>query len=647
VLLQAKAKKPLQVLFKIAIYTLFFAIVYAGISYLGIPYGAIVAFVLSMLIIVPNRGKLTALIKRFVEKSFYRSVHDVNLMTQEYRQRLNCSLDFDESVRATRHFLSSLVSEDEQALFLYADGVFEQVFGDGYEQEHPRKIDFPIHDSTIDLFQAPPEFYLIAELRKSHSHMNSLFNQFESSKYSHFVPLYGTKNIIGFLLFQDSIRRHISVHDLHVLLKQIFKKAAFSIENTQVHREIKQNSLESKLLLDIVQKISGTLSSEAVLQNIIDNISRLVSSNAVAVFIVDHDSGVLRHTATHGYDDGIIDRIALKLNEGLSGKAIREKRGFIVSDVHADPNYVMSREETRSQLTVPIVVKDEAMGAIVLESDQLQFFTNNHLRLLTFFSGLAAVAIRNAQLYEDSVQKQKMESDLLVASKVQKALLPTRVPAIKGIKIHAFSIPHSIVGGDIYDVFRMSEHKQAVSIGDISGKGAPAAILMAVAYSGFKSLLKENNTVATVIARLNNFMVEATSSAHYLTFFYGVLDTAKMIFTYCNAGHNPPIIMRSDKSIEYMENGGIVLGFLPDQVYRQTVLPVASGDYIILFTDGVTEIKNESGEEFGEQRLENSLQRNYGMRPRDMRRRIVSDVKGFAGKTEFQDDFTILILYVE
>ncbi len=645
-LLQAKAKKPLQVLFKIIIYTIFFALLYTGVSYLELPYDVIVAFVLSMLVIVPNRGKLTALIKRFVEKSFYRSVHDVNLMAQEYRQRLNCSLDFDESIKATRQFLSALVAEEEQALFLYADGVFEQVFGNGFQSDHPRKIDFPIHDSTIEVFQSSTEFYLIAELRKTHPHMNSLFEQFKPAKYSHFVPLYGTKNIIGFLLFKDAIRRHISVHDLHVLLKQIFKKAAFSIENTQVHREIKQNSLESKMLLDIVQKISGTLSSEEVLQNIIDNISRLVSSNAVAVFIVDNDSGVLRHTATLGYDD-LIDNIALKLNEGLSGKAIREKRGFIVSDVQADPHYVKSREKTQSQLTVPIVVKDEAIGAIVLESDQLQFFTNNHLRLLTFFSGLAAVALRNAHLYEDSVQKQKMESDLLVASKVQKALLPARVPAIKGIKIHAFSIPHSIVGGDIYDVFRMSEHKQAVSIGDISGKGAPAAILMAVAYAGFKSLLKENNTVATVIARLNNFMVEATSSAYYLTFFYGVLDTAKMVFTYCNAGHNPPIIMRNNKSIEYMENGGIVLGFLSDQVYRQTALPVSSGDYIILFTDGVTEIKNEAGEEFGEHRLENSLQRNYGMRPRDMRRRIVSDVKGFAGKTEFQDDFTLLILYVE
>jgi len=647
VLLQAKAKKPLQVFVKILIYTLWYSIVYLAVSALQLPATAIVSFFLAMLVIVPNRGKLTAIIKKFVEKSLYRSVYDVNKMTQEYRQQLNSSLEFDSSIEATRDYLNNLVQEENYAFFLYSDAVFEQVAGQGFLAEAPLKIDFPIHDATIQLFQEAPDYYLIADLNRECIPLKPLLRNLPNYHFTHFVPLHGSSTIIGFLLFTDSIRRHISVHDIYILLRQIFKKAALSIEHTLVHREIKRNSLENKLLLDIVRKISATLSLNSVLNNIINNVSRLVSCNAAAVFLLDQDSDILRHTATRGYDDTVIERVAIKLNEGLSGKAIREKRGFIVPDVKNDPFYYMTRPDTLSQLTVPILVQDEAIGAVILESDQLQFFTNNHLRLLTLFSGLAAVAIRNAQLYEDSQLKQKMETDLLVASKVQKALLPARVPSIKGLKVHAFSIPHSIVGGDIYDVFRMSEHKQAVAIGDISGKGAPAAILMAVAYAGFKSLLKENNTVATVVARLNNFMVEATSSSYYLTFFYGVLNMHKKVFTYCNAGHNPPMIMRSDKSIEYLEDGGIVLGFLCDQVYRQTQLPVESGDYLILFTDGVTEIMNEAGDEFGEDRLEKSLQKNYGMRPRDLRRRIVSDIKGFAGRKEFQDDFTMLIIYVD
>jgi len=189
--------------------------------------------------------------------------------------------------------------------------------------------------------------------------------------------------------------------------------------------------------------------------------------------------------------------------------------------------------------------------------------------------------------------------------------------------------------------------RRGIAIGDGSGKGASGAILMAVAYAGFKSLFNEIRPVATVIALLNNLLTEVTTAAYYVTFCFGILDREKNVFVYCNAGHNPPFILRKDRSVEYLDKGGIVLGFLADQQYIQTVLPVNPGDYLCFYTDGVTELQNESGEEFGEERLVALLRSNYGEPPRRIKFLILEELKKFSGASEFQDDVTLLIVYVE
>ncbi|MCB0294047.1 MAG: serine/threonine-protein phosphatase, partial [Calditrichaeota bacterium] len=153
--------------------------------------------------------------------------------------------------------------------------------------------------------------------------------------------------------------------------------------------------------------------------------------------------------------------------------------------------------------------------------------------------------------------------------------------------------------------------------------------------------------VVTVIAKLNNFLVEATSTGHYVTFFYGVLDRRKRRFVYCNAGHNPPILMRKDRSIHYLNEGGVVLGFLANQQYTQAVLELEKGDYLCFYTDGITEIQNPREEEYGEERLVQLLRKNYGKSPKEIRLAIVEEITQFAKSLEYQDDVTLLIVQVE
>ena len=364
------------------------------------------------------------------------------------------------------------------------------------------------------------------------------------------------------------------------------------------------------------------------------------------IALLDKEQKLLQQVVVRGFDTGPKGAVSFKVGQGLISWVIQNKKALNTPNVKKVSQYYPARKGTKSQITVPIISRDKAIGAIALESDELHHFTQEDLESLTFFSGLAAIAIRNARLYEDSVRKKQLESDLLVASKVQQALLPKRVPTIRGLRIDVINVPSRIVGGDMYDVFRVGTHRQGIAIGDVSGKGAPGAILMAVAYAGFKSFNSEIDTVATVVARLNKLMVEATTSGYYLTFFFGILDRKSHIFTYCNAGHNPPILLHKDLSTEMLSEGGTVLGFIENLAFKQTHVPVKQGDYLIFYTDGVNEVQNHSEEEFGEERLIETLKKNYGKTPRQMRLAILEEMRTFAEGCEFQDDVTLLIVKV-
>ena len=404
-------------------------------------------------------------------------------------------------------------------------------------------------------------------------------------------------------------------------------------------------SLQSELMLEITKKITSTLNFEEVLESIVDSLSQLYSYSAAGIFLVDKQNGTLRHMVTRGYNKKILDKIPIKIHEGISGHVVKVKKGIIISDVNKDPHYYMVRPETRSQMTVPLFSGNNVIGVLVLESDNSDHFKQSDLESLIAFANFAAIAIDNAELYKDSLTKKHLESELLVASQIQKALLPQRPPNIHGLQIEAINIPSLIIGGDLFDMFHQSKKSLGVAIGDVSGKGAPGAILMAVVYAGFKSFLREVFQVSEVVARLNNLLEQATTAGYFATFWFGILDAGKSTLTYCNAGHNPPIVLRKNKKVELLEKGGMLLGFLPYQSYQQDKIDFNSGDYLVLYTDGISEVKNTAGQEFGEKRLISILKKNYGKTPLEMKNEILKAVEEFSGKIEFDDDITLIITY--
>lgn len=643
-----KLNKFILILFKLAVYFAIYSAFRGAISFWDESMAASLGFLLTMLLIIPRQGKLTEFIQKIVDKSFYHTLYRLKKEARSFNRELDSSIEYDSLLQKFSHFMNETFKSGEYAVYIYKGGAFEYLSHSNPSTVNNRIIKFAVKSTKNSIFDAPIRFYAIEKVWRDYLPYRPLVKEsLKTKQFAYFLPLKGSKNVVGFALFHHSLRHYLKMPEVKEFMLELFEKAADVLENAQVHSEVKRKSLESELLLEIVRNISATLNLEAVLESIVDNLSHLVSYDSAAIILVDKDKKTLQEIVARGYDEQPQKAISLKLNQGISGRVIRNRRGSIIPDVSNDPNYYPARAQTRSQITVPIISRDHAIGALVLESDKPDHFKPTDLELLTIFSGLAAIAIRNARLYEDSVKKKRLESELVVASKVQQALLPRRFPTIDGIAVEVLNIPSQFVGGDLYDAFRIDEYRQGIAIGDGSGKGASGAILMAVAYAGFKSLFNEFRPVATVIALLNNLLTEVTTAAYYVTFCFGILDREKKVFVYCNAGHNPPFVLRKDRSVEYLDKGGIVLGFLANQQYTQTVLPVNSGDYLCFYTDGITELQNESGEEFGEERLAAFLRSNYGESPRRMKFLILEELKKFSGASEFQDDVTLLIVYVE
>ncbi|RMF60370.1 MAG: GAF domain-containing protein, partial [Calditrichaeota bacterium] len=502
-ILKPKLNKPLLYLFKLGIYTSLYGIIRYIVFRLPTDNADVYAFILTIAIIIFNRGKLTHILQQFIDRQFYRTFYNLKQELLKLNQELPSYMEPDELIQRIKTFLDHHFLPEDYRFYILKGDQFNQVHRSGESSNR-----FPVRlniESSGECWKALPSgtyMFSIDTLEAISPQCSEFIRSLgENNPYTYLVPLNGAKGMNGFILFSDKILALTQVEELRELLERVFQKTGQLLENALIHAAIKRKSLESEILLDIVGKITSSLNLQQVLESIVDNLSKLVQYDAAAIFLVDKERKILQQVVTRGYDEARMQTLTLKLDQGISGEVIRTQTGVIIPDVRKDPHYFAAREKTLSQITVPIVHRGNAIGALVLESDQLEHFTREDLELLTFFSGLAAIAIRNAQLYEDSVKKKRLESELVVASRVQKALLPRRVPVVQGIEMDFVNIPSLIVGGDFYDIFKINEQCQGIAIGDVSGKGAPAALLMAVVYAGFKSLLKEIDPVVTVVAR--------------------------------------------------------------------------------------------------------------------------------------------------
>ena len=410
-----------------------------------------------------------------------------------------------------------------------------------------------------------------------------------------------------------------------------------------------------RLLLDITKKISRSLDLEEVLNLVMETLGSLIPYDAAGIYIIDKTSSakfitqslppqIFRTEAVRGYDIEDLTELGLKMGEGIIGHVALTGEPVISPDVRRDPRYVNAREETRSEMVAPIITNDEVIGVFDLENDQLNAYTDDDLQVLLLLASQVAIIVEKVMLHEQLIAKKRLEGQLEVARQVQLQLLPPRDPQLEGFDISAYNYPTEEVSGDYYDWVRIYDDQIGLVVADVSGKGVPAALLMAFLRASLRAAIHIGYAPHISMAKVNYLLWESIERNQFVTAFYSVLDASNRTLAYTNAGHNPPLLLNADGQARFIERGGLPLGMFKDTRYYEYYLPIESGQTLVIYTDGVTEATNTSDEEYGRERLERTARAGQHLSAKELIKFIHKDVLAWTDGQGANDDITFVII---
>jgi sigma-B regulation protein RsbU (phosphoserine phosphatase) len=339
------------------------------------------------------------------------------------------------------------------------------------------------------------------------------------------------------------------------------------------------------------------------------------------------------------------------LGEGLVGYAALHREPVLAPDVSKDPRYIKVVDDVRSELAIPMLYKDRCIGVFDLESPELDAFSKRDVEILTVLASQAAVAIENARLYEAvSANEARLEKELRFAQRVQAALLPTSLPKrLKGVDVAAGFAPARELGGDFHDFLVPESNTLIVAIGDVSGKGVPAAL-----YSVFASelvrgrtfrrrYLPEKSSPAAVLMSINTILHERQLEEYYCTLCYALFDLKRRTVTMANSGLPYPL-RATGETLEQIELPGVPLGSFYGVTYDEVSLPIHQGDVFVFCSDGVWEAMNEAGEEFAATRVKAVVGESRGKSAREIVNAIAAAVEAHRAGAPPSDDMTIVVV---
>ena len=288
-------------------------------------------------------------------------------------------------------------------------------------------------------------------------------------------------------------------------------------------------------------------------------------------------------------------------------------------------------------------IEQRPIGVLYLDSrEKGQLMSSAARSALEAVAGEAASAIESARLYREATEKARMERELLLAAEIQRALLPEAMQSGPYFDVAAASIPCRSIGGDFFDYFNLADERFGFTLGDVAGKGPPAALLTAMIQGAFAAQVTSTGSPAALMGHINRTLIRRAIQSRFVTVMYGVLDADGRL-TYSNAGHNPPILIGRN-GVRRLETGGLILGLFPHAAYEEETLQLEDGDTLIVFSDGVTEALNGAGDEFGEERLLPCVSESCGLPTEMLLDKILATVRMFAASAAQNDDVTALVL---
>ena len=563
----------------------------------------------------------------------------------EVGQEINASLDLDEVLAKIAAFVKRVIDYEIFAILLVDDthGDLYFRFAIGHRPEVVKNWRVPLGQGITGSAAATRKAIRLADVSTDARYINAL----DSVRSELAVPLLFKGKCIGVLDIQSRELNGFTREE-QTLLSLLASRLALAIENARLFERTRRQADTLLLLHEVARQASELLDSQEVLQRAAELVKRVIDYQIFSILLSDPDQQVFRQTISVKFGRNVKEQFVVRTGQGIIGMAAERRHPIVVPDVSANSHYIRVNPETRSELAVPLVVKNRVIGVIDLQSPQLDYFTGDPDQALSILAAHLAVAIENARLYERvSRHEARMERELQAARVIQSALLPEVPREDYGLEIATRYVSARELGGDVYDFRRYGPQELAIAVGDVSGKGTAAALYGAAAIGIFRSLVPAKLSPAGMLAKMNQLLGERQIEGRFMTLCFATWHRGRRRLRIANAGQSQPLLVR-DGHARRLHLVGFPLGLgFSTESYDEESLQLAPGDLLVFYSDGIVETMRADGQEFGTVRFEHLLRETWHLPVEELADRILKEVDAFAGGEPPGDDRTLVILRVK
>lgn len=552
------------------------------------------------------------------------------------------TLDLDRILANIAAIVKEVIPYDLFAILLYTErqkGLSIR-YGIGHRDEVMRNLVIPVGEGITGLAAASLQPVMVGDVRSDPRYLPAL----DAVRSELAVPMVVRGRLVGVIDLQATRLNAYREQD-RSLLQLIASRVAVSIDNARLYRRAERQNRTLRTLANLSQEFSSILKLDELLGKIAQITHNLVAFDAFSILLVDTSRQILSRRFSQRYDQRVeLDNIPL--GKGITGAAVQSREIVRVVDTLADSRYIASHPDIHSEIAVPLIVQDRVVGVMDLESERLGFFTEEHARLLALLAPQIASSVENARLYGELAEReQSLDQDLKAARNLQSVLLLREAPEIEGLDIAIRFRPAREITGDVYDIFEYGPDHTVFTFGDVSGKGAAAALYGAMVSGLLRTLAYRRRSPAALLKLLNSVLRERIVEAQYVTLMVLVWHNEHRRFVMANAGAAPPIICRKGELIKPRVEG-IPVGLLDNRDYEEVTLEAEQGDLIVLYSDGITDQPNVREDEYGRGRLSRSLRRLCGNDPQTVADEILAELDEFSTGARMHDDQTLVVLKV-
>ena len=552
------------------------------------------------------------------------------------------TLDLDKLLENVAAIVKTVIPYDLFAILLYNEATqgLRIRYAIGHRDEVVRTLTIPLNEGITGVAAGTRTAVLVDDVRADSRYLNAL----DAVRSELAVPMTARGKLVGVIDMQSTRVKAYSEQD-RALLRLIAARVASSIDNARLYRRIERQNRTMRTLAHLSQEFSSILDLDELLGKIAATIRALINYDAFSIFLVDAEKRVLRHRFSVRYDQRVkLDNIPL--GKGITGAAAESREAVRVADTGQDPRYIASHADIRSELAVPLIVQDRVVGVLDVESDRFGYFTEDHQRTLSVLAPQIASSVENARLYEEIAQRERaMEQDLKAARKLQHVLQPRQAPELRGLQVALRARPAREISGDVYDFFDFGDDYAVIVVGDVSGKGAAAALYGALVSGLLRTLAPRRRSPAVLMQALNETLLERKVDAQYATLLVALWEPRTRKLTMCNAGAEPPLIDRRGALFKPQVEG-VPVGLLDAREYEEVEFQTEMGDTVLFYSDGVEDQLNSKGEEYSRARLQKLFLKRGSQPPQSIANAIFTDLDQFRDDTPITDDQSVVVMRV-